>query len=116
MSRRAVRLVVVPAILFLVVAGSVYLLAKWHPAQRSGAAAEVPYAAGSGAQRGQALFADNCAQCHTTGIAPSLEGQAISLDAARTQIENGGNGMPADLVRGQDLEDVLAYLETILAG
>jgi mono/diheme cytochrome c family protein len=112
-SRRTVRLVVVPAILFVVVVGSVYALAEWAPAKRSGAAAEVPYATGSGAERGQALYEDRCAQCHDTGVAPSLQGQAISVDDARAQIENGGGGMPADLVTGQDLEDVLAYLETV---
>jgi hypothetical protein len=30
------------------------------------------------------------------------------------QIQTGGGVMPANLVQGQDLEDVLAYLETIL--
>ena len=103
-----------PAILFVAVAGGVYALAEWHPAKPGGAAAEVPYATGSGAERGQALFEDRCTQCHDTGVAPSLQGRAISLDDARAQIENGGGGMPADLVTGQDLEDVLAFLETIL--
>ena len=103
---------VVPAILFVSIAGGVYLLAEWHPAKPEAASAPAA-AAGSGAERGQALFQDRCAQCHTTGVAPSLQGRAVSLDAARAQIENGGGGMPANLVTGQKLEDVLAYLETI---
>ncbi len=61
------------------------------------------------------MFEDNCASCHETGVGPQLEGAGVSIEAARTQIENGGGGMPANIVQGQDLEDVLAYLETILA-
>jgi mono/diheme cytochrome c family protein len=88
----------------------VFALAQWHPAKSE----QKPVTTGSAAQHGQALFDERCARCHETGVAPELAGSGISLAAARTQIENGGGGMPADLVTGQDLEDVLAYLETIL--
>jgi hypothetical protein len=37
----------------------------------------------------------------------------VSLEEARSTIENGRGVMPAGLVEGQDLEDVLAYLDTI---
>lgn len=104
------RLVVIPAILFLLVSGTVFTLAQWHPAKSE----EKPAAAGGPAEHGQELFAEKCAGCHETGIGPELQGSGIPIEAARTQIENGGGGMPADLVAGQDLEDVLAYLETIL--
>ena len=99
-----------PAVLFLLVSGTVFALAHWHPAKSE----EKPVAAGGAAQRGRQLFAERCARCHETGIAPELQGSGVSLEAARGQIENGGGGMPADLVTGQDLDDVLAYLETIL--
>ena len=116
MSRRAVRLILVPAILFVVVSGTVFTLAQLHPAKNE---AE-PVSAGTGVsgsadERGHALFAERCARCHDTGVGPPLAGRRVSLSAARAQIENGGGGMPADLVTGRDLEDVLAYLETILA-
>jgi mono/diheme cytochrome c family protein len=104
------RLIVVPAILLVAVSAAVFTLAEWHPAKSD----EPTIAAGSAAQRGQQLFAQRCARCHTTGVAPELSGSPISLAAARTQIENGGGGMPADLVTGRDLEDLLGYLETIL--
>ena len=111
MGSRRVRLLVVPAILLLLVSGAVFALAQWHPAKSE----EKPVATAGPAQRGQQLFAERCARCHDTGVAPELAGREISLAAARAQIEDGGGGMPADLVTGEDLDDVLAYLETILA-
>jgi cytochrome c551 len=112
MRSRRIRLVVIPAILFVVVTAVVFTLAQLHPAKD-----EVNSGGGTStaAQRGQALFADRCASCHETGVGPELQGDPISLAAARRQIENGGGGMPADLVTGQDLEDILAYLEELLA-
>lgn len=120
MSRRAVRLLLVPAMLFVVVSGTVYAFAEWHPAKPKAAAASEPIVAGSGAERGESLFAETCATCHGDGgsgggIGPRLAGRAISLDEARSTIENGSGAMPAGLVEGQELEDVLAYLETIFS-
>jgi cytochrome c551 len=118
MSRRAVRLIVVPAILFAVVSATVFTLAELHPAKAEKAASTGPVGAGD-ATRGEGLFAENCASCHGTGgrngtVGPTLAGDSISLTDARAQIESGGGVMPANLVTGQELEDVLAYLETIL--
>jgi cytochrome c551 len=107
---RRVRLLVVPAVLLVLVSGTVFALAQWHPAKSE----QKPVAAGGAAQRGQELFTQRCARCHETGVAPELPGSGVSVEAARRQIENGGGGMPADLVTGRELEDVLAYLETIL--
>jgi mono/diheme cytochrome c family protein len=121
MSSRAVRLLVVPAILFVVVSGTVFVLAQLHPAKdESPAAASEPTGTGGGAANGAQLFAENCASCHGErgaggGVGPTLAGSEISLDEARATIENGSGVMPADLVTGQDLEDVLAFLETIFA-
>jgi len=109
-SSRRVRLLVIPAILFLLVSGTVFTLAQLHPAKSE----QKTVAAGGAAQRGEQLFAERCAGCHETGVGPELPGSRISVAAARAQIENGGGGMPADIVRGQDLEDVLAYLKNIL--
>ena len=45
---------------------------------------------------------------------PTLAGNDVSITDARSTIENGSGVMPAGLVRGQELEDVLGYLRTIL--
>jgi cytochrome c551 len=103
---------VIPAVLFLLVSGTVFTLAVLHPAKPEEQAAAP---AGSPAERGQQVFEDNCASCHETGVGPELNGAAISVEDARAQIVNGGSGMPANIVQGQELEDVLAYLQTILA-
>ena len=117
MSSRTFRLVVVPAILFALVSGTVFVLAELHPAKDEGDAASAPTAQGDAA-RGEQLFAEHCAGCHGKGgtgggVGPTLAGSAVSLDEARATIEDGSGVMPADLVQGQELEDVLAYLETI---
>ena len=117
MSGRTRRLVVVPAILFIVVSGTVFVLAQLHPAKDEGGAAPASAAQGDAA-RGEQLFAENCAGCHGEGgtgggVGPTLAGSGIALDEARATIENGSGVMPADLVEGQELEDVLAYLQTI---
>lgn len=113
MGSRRFRLLVLPAFLFVAVSGTVLALALLHPAKPEAKTATVS-AAASPAERGEALFEQRCATCHETGVGPELDGASISIDAARTQIQNGGGGMPADLVQGQELEDVLAYLQTIL--
>jgi mono/diheme cytochrome c family protein len=119
MSRRTVRLLVVPAILFAVVSGTVFVLAQIHPAKDDGAATAAAPGGEGDTANGEQLFADNCASCHGEagaggGVGPALAGNPISLEDARATVENGSGVMPADLVEGQDLEDVLAYLETIL--
>jgi cytochrome c551 len=118
-SRRLIRLVVIPTCLFLVFAGGAFTLAKLHPAKPG-----TPKAAGAvklgDARRGETVFAQSCAGCHggagRGGSGPRLAGSAISLAAAKAQIDNGGGVMPASLVTGKNEEDVLAYLRTILAG
>jgi mono/diheme cytochrome c family protein len=116
MSRRT-RLVVIPAVLFVLVSGTVYVLAELHPAKQEEAATSTP-APGSEAALGENLFAENCARCHGEGgtgggIGPTLAGSGISTEEARTVIVNGRAPMPAGLVVGAELEAVLAYLKTI---
>jgi mono/diheme cytochrome c family protein len=116
-----VRLVVVPAILFAVVSAAVFTFAQWQPAKHeSQTQSQTIVSVLRDPLRGEQLFAENCASCHGDGgtgggIGPTLAGAEVSLDEARSTIENGSGVMPAGLVSGQDLEDVLAYLETILA-
>jgi cytochrome c551 len=117
-SGRIVRLVVVPAILFVVVSGTVLTLALLHPGKPEASTSPAATAPGDAAA-GEQLFAQNCASCHGQGgengtVGPTLAGNPISIEDARAQIEEGGGVMPANLVTGQDLADVLAYLETIL--
>ena len=117
MSGRTLRLIVVPAILFVVVSGTVFVLAQTHPAKDESAAPPAPAAEGDAA-RGEQLFAENCSSCHGQGgtgggVGPTLAGSGVSVAVARATIENGSGVMPADLVQGQELEDVLAYLGTI---
>jgi mono/diheme cytochrome c family protein len=119
MSRRAVRLLLVPAIIFAVVWGAVFAFAQWHPAKRESKAPTAVSVAADPA-RGEQLFAENCATCHGAegqggGVGPTLAGNDVPIADARATIENGSGVMPAGLVSGQDLEDVLAYLETILS-
>lgn len=114
------RIVLVPLVLFVVVSGVVFTLAKLHPARP-----DVPAAAAAGSvktgdlYRGETVFQDQCASCHGDGgkgggIGPQLAGASITLAAAKAQIDNGGGTMPAGLVTGQDEEDLLAYVATIL--
>ena len=113
------RIVVLPLVLFVVVSAAVFTLAKLHLARP-----EVPVAAAGSvkvgdAYRGETFFVDKCSGCHGLGgkggdIGPRLAGADIKLAAAKAQIDNGGGTMPAGLVSGQQEEDVLAYLATIL--
>ncbi len=118
MSRRTLRLVVIPALLLAGVSGLAFGIAQEHPARGEEPAA----AAGTDpVSRGEALFAENCAACHgdagrNASLGPDLAGNPVSIEDARAQIETGGGGMPPNLVEGQELEDVLAYLDTIRAG
>jgi mono/diheme cytochrome c family protein len=117
MSRRAVRLLLVPTVLFTAVSGAAFGFAQWHPAKRE-TRVQIVFLPGDPV-RGDQLFAENCASCHGDGgegggVGPRLAGNDVSIDEARSTIENGSGVMPTGLVTGQDLEDVLAYLETIL--
>jgi len=72
------------------------------------------------ATHGKALFAAKCAKCHgangTGGtLAPRLGGAPIDLDEAKERIDEGASGMPAHLVEGRQEEDLLAYLQGLLA-
>ena len=116
-SRRLIRLVIVPACLFLAFAGGAFALAKLHLAKPG-----TPKASGAvklgDPYRGETVFTQRCAGCHGAGgkggSGPTLAGTRISIAAAKAQIDNGGSVMPAGLVAGRNEQDVLAYLNTIL--
>lgn len=64
----------------------------------------------------EAIFKENCASCHgddlSGGTGPDLTdvGTRLSEDEIKTQIEEGGNGMPPNLVEGEELETMSAWL------
>jgi mono/diheme cytochrome c family protein len=67
---------------------------------------------------GKTVFEANCQGCHPAGgtqagVGPQLS--ATQLDAAgiTSTIQNGRGAMPAGLVSGTDLENVVAYVESI---
>jgi mono/diheme cytochrome c family protein len=117
---RPARLVVIPVLLFVSLSGAAFALAKLHLARPG-----LPKTSGSvvlgDAYRGQVLFSQRCATCHGAdgkggGIGPRLQGDRISLAAAKAQIDAPRGTMPPNLVSGQKERDVLAFLATILAG
>jgi mono/diheme cytochrome c family protein len=119
MSSRAVRLLVVPGILFLCVSAAVFVFAQWHPA-KGGSESSTVITGPRDATRGETLFADRCESCHGPGgqgggVGPRLTGSDLTISEARTRILEGGGVMPAGLVQGQELEDVLAYLQLVFA-
>lgn len=116
---RFLRLVVVPLVLFAIFAGGAFALSKLHLAKPG-----TPKASGNvklgDSYRGETIFSTTCASCHGQGgkgggIGPTLAGASIPIAAAKAQIDNGGGSMPGGLVKGQQEQDVLAYLATILA-
>ena len=106
-----------PLVLFIVVSATAFTLAKLHLAKPE-ASASGPAKLGD-ATRGQVIFKETCGGCHGMsaqgGVGPRLAGARITVDVAKTQIENGGGIMPAGLVSGSREDDVLAYLATIFA-
>lgn len=75
-------------------------------------------------ENGKEAFIETCASCHSLNAAnaqgvtgPSLD-ELAPLDEERVlnAIENGGTGelrMPADLLEGQNAEDVAAYVSQV---
>ncbi len=112
------RLVLVPVVLFAYVSAMVFALAQAHPLSPakptvSGAAVVL-----GDVYRGELAFEETCAGCHGTGgtggdIGPTLAGLGLDLAAVKAQIETGSGTMPGNLVAGDKLADVLAYVAQI---
>ena len=112
------RLVIVPVVLFVYVSAMVFALAKAHPLSPvkpivSGA----PVVLGD-VYRGETAFQEACAGCHGIGgtgggVGPALAGRGLDLSAVKAQIETGSGAMPGNLVSGDKLADVLAYVAQI---
>jgi cytochrome c551 len=76
--------------------------------------AEEPAGPGSVAA-GKQVFQGTCSGCHAglgtrTGYGPKLAGKGLTTASIRTTVQNGRGPMPAGLVSGQELEDVVAYV------
>jgi mono/diheme cytochrome c family protein len=70
-----------------------------------------------GSADGKSLFAKTCGGCHTLADAgtsgsagPNLDDLKPDEGTVRTQIENGGGGMPAGLLEGEEADAVAAYV------
>jgi len=113
-----VRLIVIPACLFLGVSAAVFALSRLALAEPSAPKVTGDVVLGD-AYRGQVVYSQACAGCHGAtgegGAGPKLDGNPIPLAAAKAQIDAGGGTMPPQLVSGRQEEDLLAYLATVLA-
>ncbi|MBM7645784.1 mono/diheme cytochrome c family protein [Scopulibacillus daqui] len=64
----------------------------------------------------EAIFKQNCASCHGQnlegGAGPNLQhiGSKISKDRILKQIKNGGGGMPANVIQGDEAQKVADWL------
>jgi mono/diheme cytochrome c family protein len=68
----------------------------------------------------KAKFASTCGGCHTLAdagthgnVGPNLDQLKPSEAIVAKQIANGGQVMPAGLLKGQDLKDVAAYVSAV---
>ena len=92
-----------------------------------GAATAPPETAGGGgggeasgdAAAGLAVFDSTCTSCHLNdgkdagGVGPQLAGMGLDAQTIENQVVNGGGAMPAGLVSGTDLDNVVAYVVSI---
>ena len=75
-----------------------------------------------GVGNGKELFtANGCIACHAAdlsgGIGPKLAGRTtadLTEDRIRSQVRNGGNGMPAfEKITDQQLADIIAFIRSV---
>jgi mono/diheme cytochrome c family protein len=87
--------------------------------ERGGGAAAGGAAVAGDAAAGKTFFAATCTSCHVNdgldagGVGPQLAGMGLDPEAVRNQVVNGGGAMPAGLASGADLDNVVAYVESI---
>jgi cytochrome c551 len=71
------------------------------------------------AAAGQEVFSTVCTGCHLNngqdagGVGPQLAGQGLDAEYVTMTVMNGRGAMPAGLVSGADLENVVAYVVSI---
>ncbi len=93
------------------------------------AQAPKPAPGGDAAAKGKAVYADQCAVCHTLDSSKKLgpgmkglfkkaklqNGKPLTEASVRALIDAGGNGMPPykDLLTAAQKNDLIAYLKTL---
>jgi cytochrome c6 len=92
----------------------------------SGAPTTEPAQPRGDAAAGKAVFKNSgCGNCHTLAnadahgtVGPDLDALKPSVAAVRTQVEQGGGGMPsfADDLTAQQIADVAAYVSSVTRG
>lgn len=71
------------------------------------------------AKAGLVVFQASCTGCHLGdglqdgGVGPKLAGLGLTEQRIHDQVVNGGGAMPGGLVSGTDLDNVVAYVESI---
>jgi mono/diheme cytochrome c family protein len=85
-----------------------------------GTTTETTATAHGDAEAGKAVFASaGCGGCHTLeeasssgSVGPKLDGQNLSFDRVKEQVENGGGAMPAfkGQLTDQQINDVAAFV------
>lgn len=89
------------------------------PAEPTDTAAEEPEEPEGDVAAGKTFFAATCTGCHMAdgteagGVGPKLSGLGLTTDFIRTMVVDGGTVMPAGLASGDDLDNVVAYVESI---
>lgn len=73
------------------------------------------------ATAGKTTFEGTCQSCHLNGgtqagAGPVLKDRGLAEERIRTQIVNGGGGMPGGLVSGADLDNVVAFVLGLQGG
>jgi len=68
--------------------------------------------------RGATVFAENCSGCHGEGgtgggVGPTLAGSGVDGATVTATVQQGRGVMPAGIVSGQDLADVVAYVVSV---
>lgn len=90
--------------------------AATEPAASGGG--EAAGGAGGDVAAGKTAFEANCQGCHPSGgtqagVGPQLSATKLTAAQIKTQIQNGKGAMPGGLVSGADLDNVVAYVESI---
>lgn len=68
------------------------------------------------ASAAQDVFKENCASCHGENLegknGPELDhiGKEMSKDDIKKQIKDGGGGMPAEIIKGDEADNVAGWL------
>lgn len=84
--------------------------------EEPGDGGEPPLEVDGDAAAGETVFASNCTACHLNngldggGFGPQLAGQGLDAEYVTEVVTNGLNAMPAGIVSGDELTDVVAYV------